>query len=231
MYQEIIDGLPVDKNQARFTGTFDLDQADLEALAMDRVAFLVVAVRIEQMNAKITPEADVKRLNVLRVQDARVARDELRADAVQWLAGKNGQGVLDFKEQMGLASEAELQEEAEFMQSRVVNSETGEVQTGVQVEEFEDPTWRGAETVSVPTDVEVVAGPYRGSGNRGGGNGSASLSTPKDRPGVAKFDPAAFGDSVPAGVRPGVREVEQVGSVYPRDRKDSRLAEFMETGE
>lgn len=102
-YQEIIDGLHVDKNQARFTGTFDLDERDLEALAMDRVAFLVVAVRIEEMKAKVTPDADVKRVNVLRVQDARVARGDLREDAVEWLAGKNGQMTMDFREKLGLA--------------------------------------------------------------------------------------------------------------------------------
>lgn len=215
------DGLEIDSHQARFTGTFDLDEGDIAGLELDRVAFFVVAVRVEGATLKTTSEADVKRINVLKVQDARIARDQLRTEAVNWLAGKNNQGTLDFAERNGLATAEQKAEELEFVarQGVHVDPETGEISTSVGEESLERPA-QGPDLVpSVPTDVEVIAPPYRSPAE------SNVPEMPIDRPKVGKFDPETFNGSSEIG------EVEQVGSVYAGGRKDSRLAKFMEAGE
>lgn len=236
------DGLEIDSYQGRFTGTFDLDQEDINALELDRVAFFVVAVRVEGATLKTTTEADVKRTNILKVQDARVARDQLRLDAVQWLAGKNGQGTLEFQQRNGLASDEERAEEEAFITvsdsppiglvvsgsdppvGLVIDTETGEMlSTDVDENVLEEDLAAAGSSDPVSTDVEVVAPPYVSPASQG----PEKMSMPVDRPGVAKFDPAAF-DGPADAVRVG--QVEQVGSVYG-DRKDTRLKKFMESGE
>jgi hypothetical protein len=217
--QGMFDGMDVDSHQARFTGTFDLDEEDTSSVGLDRVAFFVVAVRVEGAVFRTTDDAEVKRINVLKVQDARLASGDMRDEAVQWLAGKAGQSVMDFRERNGVASEEEKAEEMAFMQSRPENvSEDGElIESQVEEPLVDDDEPRD---VPMPTDVEVIAGPYRSPGSQ---RAHGVPAMPVERPGVAKFDPNAFGVS---GAPNGRVIVD--GPSGPR--KDTRLSEFMESG-
>lgn len=96
--QQTFDGMQVDSRQARFTGVFDLDDEDTGVIGLDRVSFFVVAVRDGGAALKLTNDGDVKRVDSLAVQDARLMTGELRDKAVEFLSGRSGQEVFSFSE-------------------------------------------------------------------------------------------------------------------------------------
>lgn len=102
MGQERFDGLEIEVNKARFSGTFDLDASDAQQIGLDRVAFFVVAVKIGGANIRTTKDADIQRVDLLQVEDARLATGEIRDEVVKWLAGHHDQQEL-FNERLGLA--------------------------------------------------------------------------------------------------------------------------------
>ena len=224
--QQHFDGFSIDAHQARFSGTFDLDQEDLASLELDRVAFFVVAVRVEGANLKALDTGDVRRVDVLKVQDARVAADELREVCIQHIMGKGGQSVADF----GLATQEQKDEESRFMATRTDRpanvSETGE---RIEDEGDEDNDTGGPEEYEpfvAPPEPEIEGVQVVGHINDHKEEvGVLTSSRGGDGPKVGKFNPAAFDTSG------SVVEREVVGSVYGKPRKDDALRRFMEGDE
>jgi hypothetical protein len=204
-----LDGMSIDANKARFTGTFDLDEEDLEALSLDRTVFFIVGVRVSDANCKVLDTGDVRRTDVLSVVDARVAAGELREVAMAHLMGKGGQEVA-FAQKFGTATEEQKAEEARFLETQQEKERPADVdEDGVRTTPDE------YESTDEEPEIEVV-GHIKDALRQGdsfpGGDG----------PKVAKFNPAAFegGGSVV--------EREVVGTVYGHKRSDSALARFMD---
>lgn len=198
-----LDGMSIDANKARFSGTFDLDDEDIEALSLDRTVFFVVGVRVSDANCKVLDTGDVRRTDVLSVVDARVAGGELREICMAHLMGKGGQEVA-FAHKFGTATAEEKEEEARFMETRLGSEEDRPPQVdddGVIRDWLEDAEVVGHIKDAVLGREKVPSG---------------------DGPKVAKFDPDGFGDG------PSVVEREVVGSVYGSGRKDSALSKFMD---
>lgn len=200
MTQRHIDGIVVDQWKASFKGDFDLDENDIDALELDRIAFLVVAVRVKGMTAQFTNTSDVRRKNILEVSDAVVTTGELRLAAVAALQGKGAIAGQDERlplsnEQLGLAPADGPEHDG-----LPVDIATGEI--------VEDPTEGEVEVISAPPKVT---------------NGLEEM--PVDGPKAGKFDPDVFGPK--SDPEP---ESESVGGTGYGERGDKRLARFMQSG-
>lgn len=114
--QERFDGFDIDDKQARFVGTFDLDDSDVAAIEFDRVVFMVVSARVGGAGIKTTKSGDIKRIDVLSVQEVRVAEGAMRDKCVDFLMGKSNQPSL-FVEQHGIATPEQKAEELAFVQA------------------------------------------------------------------------------------------------------------------
>lgn len=80
----------IDMHEARFKGTITLDQEAADALALDGLAFMVIAITPEEIGAtRMTKKDGIVRKDVLNVTDARVMLNGLRDQAVEFLAGRH----------------------------------------------------------------------------------------------------------------------------------------------
>lgn len=71
-----IDGVTIDYRQARFGNTFDVSDRDSSLLATDEEVVCVVVARVSTPSFREGKKGDVKRVDVLKVTEARVVRDE-----------------------------------------------------------------------------------------------------------------------------------------------------------
>lgn len=72
-----IDGIGVDLSKARFADTFDVAETDERLLAYDEEIVYVVVARVSTPSFRESVKTgDVSRVNVLKVREARLVRDE-----------------------------------------------------------------------------------------------------------------------------------------------------------
>lgn len=84
--QERLDGHKVESWQARFTGTMDLDVEEAEKMGLDRVVVWIVASRVGQSEFKVLGDSgEVRRKNVINLEDARVLTGAIREQAILFL--------------------------------------------------------------------------------------------------------------------------------------------------
>lgn len=77
--QATLDGISVNNNKARFSGTVDLEDVEAEAASLDEVLVMVVVANVKDVQAKLDRTGDLDRINVMKVTDARLLTGELKA--------------------------------------------------------------------------------------------------------------------------------------------------------
>lgn len=71
-----IDGFNVDVSKARFADTFEVAERDERLLAYDEDVVYVVVARVSTPSFRESKGGEVSRVNVLKVKEARLVRDE-----------------------------------------------------------------------------------------------------------------------------------------------------------
>lgn len=74
--QLTIDGVGVDLTKARFADTFEVADRDVPYLAFDEEVVYLVVARVSTPRFAETKDGEVSRVNVLKVREARLVRDE-----------------------------------------------------------------------------------------------------------------------------------------------------------
>lgn len=72
-----IDGINVELSKARFADTFDVAEGDERLLAFDEEVVYVVVARVSTPSFRESKHGEVSRVNVLKVKEARLVKDEL----------------------------------------------------------------------------------------------------------------------------------------------------------
>lgn len=94
--QRAINGMAVDHQKGRFSGTFDLEEFEVDASGLDEVAVCVVVARIQGASPKITKKGELEQVTLYGVQEMRVVDDDLREALVERLNLLAGE-TLSFK--------------------------------------------------------------------------------------------------------------------------------------
>lgn len=71
-----IDGIGVEMSKARFGDTFDVADGDERLLAFDEEVVYVVVARVSTPSFRESKSGEVSRVNVLKVKEARLVKDE-----------------------------------------------------------------------------------------------------------------------------------------------------------
>lgn len=74
--QLTIDGVGIDLSKARFADTFDVAESDERRLAFDEEVVYVVVARVSTPSFRESRHGEVSRVNVLKVKEARLVKDE-----------------------------------------------------------------------------------------------------------------------------------------------------------
>jgi hypothetical protein len=74
--QQSIDGISIDLSKGRFANTFDIAEGDERYVATDEEVVFVVIARVDSVRFAPTKGGDHVRVNALKVQEARLIRDE-----------------------------------------------------------------------------------------------------------------------------------------------------------
>src|SRR4051812_32254645 len=77
--------------EVRWEGTTDLDKDAMDAGDLDGLVFAVVAYRVKEAGATSLVKSKTRRKDVYHIEEFRVMTNELRSQAVQFLAGKDPQ--------------------------------------------------------------------------------------------------------------------------------------------
>lgn len=72
-----IDGIGVELSRARFGDTFDVADGDERLLAFDEEVVYVVVARVSTPSFRESKNGEVSRVNVLKVKEARLVKDEV----------------------------------------------------------------------------------------------------------------------------------------------------------
>lgn len=109
--QNRLDGHEVSHWQARFGGSFDIDEDTAEALNLDRRAVMIVSSKADGADFKIIEETgEVRRKNVLKVEDCIVLDGDLREQAIMHLHHGGTQGRLSFPQHEATETDARITE-------------------------------------------------------------------------------------------------------------------------
>lgn len=141
-----IDGVNVDLSKARFAETFDVAEGDERQLAFDEDVVYVVVARVSTPSFRESRKGEVSRVNVLKVKEARLLKNEDFKTRVLDYAG------FDYRPQPSLFDGLEDPEEV------VVN----EQQSIAELEES------GVRFVNEPDPEEVPVEAYEGDGEAEG---------------------------------------------------------------
>jgi hypothetical protein len=107
-----VDGYAVDEYQGTFTGTFEVEGADVRHLAYDEEVLVVVRARVKVPRLKERANGDLVRVNVLGVKEVGIVRsDSLKKHLTDTLGMEQPQAQLEFP--TGAAEEEVLDEEPE----------------------------------------------------------------------------------------------------------------------
>lgn len=98
--QSQIEGLGVDRRQARLMGTFEISDDDDRDLSLDRVVVMVVAGRSIKVEHSVLETGDVVSRRVVKVSDIMPLVGDMRDEAIRQLSRRAdpNQGVLDWSE-------------------------------------------------------------------------------------------------------------------------------------
>lgn len=96
--QSQIEGLGVDRRQARLMGTFEISGDDDRDLSLDRVVVMIVAGRSTKVEHSVLETGDVVSRRVVKVSDIMPLTGDMRDEAIRRLSRRSdpNQGVLDW---------------------------------------------------------------------------------------------------------------------------------------
>jgi hypothetical protein len=157
---QTFDGFGFDLQQARFTGTVDLELDEAKKAALDEVLVFVIVAKVKDVAVKTVKE-DIARIAVCKVSDARVLDDELRNSLVEGL-GLVGE---DTYVPISPKSKAVDEETGEIMDREEAAGEQGQFSFS-DAEEAYDPSQDDGVTVVGRIGNGDAATPHSASGPR-----------------------------------------------------------------
>lgn len=83
--QTAINGMAVDHQKGRFSGTFDLEDFEVDNSGLDETVVCVVVARVQGSNPKITKKGEIDQVTAYGVTDMRIVDPELRSALVERL--------------------------------------------------------------------------------------------------------------------------------------------------
>lgn len=126
-----IDGIGVELSKARFADTFDVADGDERLLAFDEEVVYVVVARVSTPSFRESKNGEVSRVNVLKVKEARLVKDEIFKSRVL------DKGHFDYRPQPSLfdsLEEPEAEPSVEDLAEAGVRVRTAEPEEPVETE-------------------------------------------------------------------------------------------------